>query len=232
LAAAALTAVLPARVQTWRSDAIADRIRNTRADNFTYEIEPGLLDPRDVVEALETALPDDWEMVNSSGHCAHFFAHMPSRPQDRFLTIREFGAIGNGTSFAMGVAAARPQRTVVLFDGDGSLLMHVQELETMKRHGMNILIVVMNDGGYGSEVHKLRSQGFPLDGAVFGHSDLAAIARGFGVDGKRVTDLADIPKLVAAFADSGTVAVWDFHVSAQVLSPIMRRTHPPRSTQA
>ena len=232
LAAAALTAALPVRAQTWRSDAIADRIRNTRADNFTYEIEPGLLDPREVVEALEAALPNDWEMVNSSGHCAHFFAHMPSRPQDRFLTVREFGAIGNGTSFAMGVAAARPQQTVVLFDGDGSLLMHVQELETMKRHGMNILIVVMNDGGYGSEVHKLRSQGFPLDGAVFGHSDLAAIARGFGVDGKKVTDLADIPELVAAFADSGTVAVWDFHVSDQVLSPIMRRTYPPRSAQA
>ena len=232
LAAAALTAALPARAQTWRSDAIADRIRNTRPDNFTYEIEPGLLDPREVVEALEAALPNDWEMVNSSGHCAHFFAHMPSRPQDRFLTIREFGAIGNGTSFAMGVAAAHPQRTVVLFDGDGSLLMHVQELETMKRHGMNILIVVMNDGGYGSEVHKLRSQGFPLDGAVFDHSDLAAIARGFGVDGKKVTDLADIPELVAAFADNGTVAVWDFHVSNQVLSPIIRRTHPPRSTQA
>ncbi len=232
LAVAALTAALPARAQTWRSDAIADRIRNTRADNFTYEIEPGLLDPREVVEALEAALPNDWEMVNSSGHCAHFFAHMPSRPQDRFLTIREFGAIGNGTSFAMGVAAAHPQRTVVLFDGDGSLLMHVQELETMKRHGMNILIVVMNDGGYGSEVHKLRSQGFPLDGAVFGHSDLAAIARGFGVDGKKVTDLADIPELVVAFADNGTLAVWDFHVSNQVLSPIIRRTHPPRSTQA
>ncbi len=232
LAMAALTAALPARAQTWRSDAIADRIRNTRADNFTYEIEPGLLDPREVVEALEAALPNDWEMVNSSGHCAHFFAHMPSRPQDRFLTIREFGAIGNGTSFAMGVAAAHPQRTVVLFDGDGSLLMHVQELETMKRHGMNILIVVMNDGGYGSEVHKLRSQGFPLDGAVFEHSDFAAIARGFGVDGKKVTDLADIPELVVAFADNGTVAVWDFHVSNQVLSPIIRRTHPPRSTQA
>jgi thiamine pyrophosphate-dependent acetolactate synthase large subunit-like protein len=232
LAAAALTAALPTRAQTWRSDTIADRIRNTRADNFTYEIEPELLDPRDVVEALEATLPNDWEMVNSSGHCAHFFAHMPSRPQDRFLTIREFGAIGNGTSFAMGVAAAHPQRTVVLFDGDGSLLMHVQELETIKRHGMNILIVVMNDGGYGSEVHKLRSQGFPLDGAVFGYSDFAAIARGFGVDGKKVTDLADIPKLVSAFADSGTVAVWDFHVSDQVLSPIIRRTHPPRSTQA
>ena len=44
---------------------------------------------------------------------------MPSRPQSHFLTIREFGAIGNGVAFAMGVAAARPDDTVVLFDGDG-----------------------------------------------------------------------------------------------------------------
>jgi len=66
-----------------------------------FEIEPGLLDPRHVVEALEKALPHDWEMVNSGGHCSWFFAQMPSRPQEKFLTIREFGAIGNGISFAM-----------------------------------------------------------------------------------------------------------------------------------
>ena len=53
--------------------------------------------PAPVRRALEAALPADWELVNSSGHCSGFFAHMPSRPQDRFLTIREFGAIGNGT---------------------------------------------------------------------------------------------------------------------------------------
>ena len=69
------------------------------------------------VAALEAALPQDWEMVNSSGHCSYYVAQMPSRPQEQFLTIREFGAIGNGTSFAMGVAAARPDSTVVLFDG-------------------------------------------------------------------------------------------------------------------
>ena len=138
----------------------------------------------DVVEALEAALPQEWEMVNSGGHCSWFFAQMPSRPQEKFLTIREFGAIGNGISFAMGVAAARPDRTVVLFDGDGSLMMHVQELETIQRHGLNILIVVMNDGAYGSEVHKLRSEGMPEDGSVFGYCDFAGIARGFGLAGK------------------------------------------------
>jgi thiamine pyrophosphate-dependent acetolactate synthase large subunit-like protein len=226
----ALTAALPARSggrsASWRSDAMAARIRDSKPDSHVFEIEPGLLDPREVVEALEEALPKDWEMVNSGGHCSWFFAQMPSRPQEKFLTIREFGAIGNGISFAMGVAAARPDRTVVLFDGDGSLMMHVQELETIKRHRLNLLIVVMNDGAYGSELHKLRSEGMPEDGSVFGYCDFAGIARGFGLSGKTVRNLDDVPKLVAELAASGGAAVWDFHVSDKVVSPTIRRAHP------
>jgi thiamine pyrophosphate-dependent acetolactate synthase large subunit-like protein len=226
----AVTAALPARNGgrggSWRSDAMAARIRDSKPDSHLFEIEPGLLDPRHVVEALEEALPDDWEMVNSGGHCSWFFAQMPSRPQEKFLTIREFGAIGNGISFAMGVAAARPDRTVVLFDGDGSLMMHVQELETIKRHRLNILIVVMNDAAYGSELHKLRSEGMAEDGSVFGYCDFAAIARGFGLAGKTVKNLDDVPKLVTEFAASGGGAVWDFHVSDKVVSPTIRRAHP------
>jgi thiamine pyrophosphate-dependent acetolactate synthase large subunit-like protein len=223
----ALTAALPARNGGhWRSDAMAARIRDSKPDSHVFEIEPGLLDPRDVVEALEEALPQEWEMVNSGGHCSWFFAQMPSRPQEKFLTIREFGAIGNGISFAMGVAAARPDRTVVLFDGDGSLMMHVQELETIKRHRLNILIVVINDGAYGSEVHKLRSEGFPDDGSVFGYCDFAGIARGFGLPGKTFKKLDDLPKAVAELAASGGAAVWDFHVSDKVVSPTIRRAHP------
>jgi acetolactate synthase I/II/III large subunit len=225
----ALMTALPGRSGgrsgSWRSDTMAARIRDSKPDSHVFEIEPGLLDPRDVVEALENALPRDWEMVNSSGHCSWFFAQMPSRPQDKFLTIREFGAIGNGISFAMGVAAARPDRTVVLFDGDGSLMMHVQELETIKRHRLNILIVVINDGAYGSEVHKLRSEGMPEDGSVFGYCDFAGIARGFGLTGKTVKNLDDLPKFVAEFAASGGAAVWDFHVSDRVVSPTIRRAH-------
>lgn len=222
----ALTAALPARSTGWRTEAMAARIRDSKPDSQVFEIEPGLLDPRDAVEVLEKTLPSDWELVNSSGHCSWFFAQMPSRPQEKFLTIREFGAIGNGISFAMGAAAARPDKTVVLFDGDGSLMMHVQELETIKRHRMNILIIVMNDGAYGSEVHKLRSEGLPEDGSVFGRPDFAAIARGFGLEGKTFTSLKDLPKMVEAFAKSGGAAVWDFHVSDKVVSPTIRRAHP------
>jgi thiamine pyrophosphate-dependent acetolactate synthase large subunit-like protein len=232
LGAEALAAAVTPRPAAWRSPALARRIATEPADGAVFPPEPGLHDPRAAVAALEAALPRDWEIVNSSGHCSYFFAHMPSRPQERFLTIREFGAIGNGISFAMGVAAARPDRPVVLFDGDGSVLMHVQELETIRRHGMRILIVVLNDGAYGSEIHKLRAEGLPDDGAVFGRTDFAAIARGFGLGGATVGDLGAVPSLVAAFAAGAGAAVWDVPISDRVVSPVIRRAHPGHAVRA
>src|SRR5882724_10540472 len=70
----ALTAALPTRdggrSGSWRTDAMAARIRDSKPDSHVFDIPAGLLDPRDVVEALERALPHDWEMVNSGGHCS------------------------------------------------------------------------------------------------------------------------------------------------------------------
>ncbi len=221
----ALTVAVTERPNQWRSSALSEFIKNKPADSTPFDIEPGLHDPRNVVSALESDVPMDWELVNSSGHCSYFFAQMPSRPVERFLTIREFGAIGNGISFAIGVAAARPNRPVVLFDGDGSLLMHVQELETIKRHELKILVCVLNDGGYGSEIQKLRADGFPDEGAVFGRTDLAAISQGFGLRGERVEDLSTIPELIEEFESNGRAAVWDFPVSDRVVSPVIQRSH-------
>jgi len=210
----------------WRSPALAKRIKETPPDSSEFQAEQGLLDPRDVAATLDDALPLDWEAVNSSGHCSYFFAQMPKRPVERFHTIREFGAIGNGVSFAIGVAAAKPDETVVMFDGDGSLLMHIQELETIRRHGMKVLICVLNDGAYGSEIHKLRSEGLSDAGAVFGRPDLAGIAKGFGLDGETVNDLSRLPELVRKFNASDRGAIWDFPISDQILSPVMQRAHP------
>src|SRR5260370_25309223 len=93
----------------------------------------------------------------------------------RYTTDSEFGAAGNGLSYALGVAAARWQGRegkIVLFEGDGGLLFHIQELETLKRQGFRILICAMNDGGYGSEFHKLRADGLDDSLAVFGRPAL------------------------------------------------------------
>ncbi len=226
LGAEALAVAVARRPATICTPDLARRIATAPADGSTFAAEPGLHDPRAVVAALEAHLPSHWQMVNSSGHCSYYFANMPSRPYETFLTIREFGAIGNGTSFAMGVAAARPGETVVLFDGDGSFLMHVQELETIRRHGLNILIIVLNDRAYGSEIHKLRAEGLSDAGAVFGPTDLAAIARGFGIRGETIIDLDALPALIANFAAKGGAAVWDVPISDRVFSPVIRRAHP------
>lgn len=216
----------------WRSDCIAAEINAAPADSTVFDLEPGLLDPRDLVERLDELIPPDWYTVNSSGHCSCFFAQMNKRPADRFLTIREFGAIGNGLSFAMGVAAAKPDERVVLFDGDGSLLMHIQELETIVRHNMNLLIVVVNDGAYGSEVHKLRAEGLSEQGAVFGRTDFASIAEGFGLSGATVNNLEQLSELIQQFgrqtsntSASPSAAVIDVQVSDKVVSSVIRRSH-------
>ena len=221
----ALLARLDQRPRSWRTEALASDIRARPFDSTSFTITDGTHDPRDVVAALEAALPQGSQLVNSSGHCSCFFAHMPSRPQSHFLTIREFGAIGNGISFAMGVAAARPDEPVVLFDGDGSLLMHVQELETIRRHGLRVIIFAINDGAYGSEIHKLRADGLADDGAVFGRPDFAAIASGFGLAGHRLDDLAALPGMIDAIMASGGPAVIDVPVSDKVISPVIQRSH-------
>jgi thiamine pyrophosphate-dependent acetolactate synthase large subunit-like protein len=221
----ALNAAISPRTASWRSTDLVDRVRTEPADASDAPSEPDVHDPRCVVTALDAAIPADWQLVNSSGHCSYYFAQMPRRPFDTFLTIREFGAIGNGTSFAMGVAAACPDTPVVLFDGDGSLLMHVQELETIQRHGLKIMIVVLNDGAYGSEIHKLRAEGLSDAGAVFGRTDLAGIARGFGMDGARVEVLSTIEQHIETFSHSDRAMLLDIPISDKIMSPVIRRSH-------
>ena len=179
-----------------------------------------------VIRQLADTIPATCHIVNTSGHCAYYTAQMNKHPQSHFTVIREFGAIGNGTSFAMGVATAFPNRQVVLIDGDGSLLMNVQELETIKRHNLNILIICLNDGGYGSEIHKLRADNASLAGSLFGRTDFAALAEGFGISGKRLTKLANMRDLFTEYQHGSAPTVWDVPISDLVASPVMKKAHP------
>lgn len=192
-------------------------------DNTTTD---GLLHPMAVIKQLADTIPATCHIVNTSGHCAYYAAQMNKHPQDHFTVIREFGAIGNGTSFAIGVATAFPNRQVVLIDGDGSLLMHLQELETIKRHNLKILIIVLNDGAYGSEIHKLRADNAPLAGSLFGRTDFAALAEGFGISGKRLTNLANMRDLFTEYQNASAPTVWDVPISDLVVSPVIKKAYP------
>ncbi|MFL5103436.1 MAG: thiamine pyrophosphate-binding protein [Xanthobacteraceae bacterium] len=206
-----------------RSDELARRIREEPADGAEFAVEPGLLDPRRAIEALDRVVPKDYDSVSGSGHQSYFHSVMRGRKPENSHAIREFGAIGNGISLAIGVAAAKRNGKVVLFDGDGSFLMHVQELETVKRHGLKLLFCILNDGAYGSEIHKLRADGVDASGAIFGRTDLAAIAKGFGLRGANVADVAQFQPLFDAYAAQDTAEVWNIHVSDRVVSPSTRR---------
>ena len=206
---------------------VADYARRVRAEPADTHPRPDAdspaLDPRAVAAALSQHTPPAWAHVGSAGHCSYFATHLQGRSADRFLTIREFGAIGNGLSYAIGQWAADPDRPVMLTEGDGGFLMHVQELETIMRYRMKILVCIFNDGAFGSEIHKLRADGVSDHGAIFGHGDLAAIARGFGLEGHIITDLAQIPALARAFDDGDGPALWDMRVSDRIMAPTMRR---------
>ena len=181
------------------------------------KIEPGTIDPRHAVQAINRVVPKDWFLVGGSGHCAYFTAtNTAGRPPELYASIRHFGAIGSGLSHAIGIAAARKDRKLLLIDGDGSLIMHIQELETIARHGLQMLIVVLNDGAYGSEVHKMRMDGFSDREVQFGRPDFAKMARGFSLRGETVSDLSQLDALFQSHLAGNQTEIWDIPIAGNV----------------
>ena len=227
LAAAEITKALRARGKTEasiRSPELAKRIKDMPADGADFPVEPGVLDPRRVVAALERVIPKDYATVSGSGHQSYFHTTMRGYKPENYHAIREFGAIGNGISLAIGVATAKKDGRVVLFEGDGGLLMHIQEFEMIQRHGIKLLMCILNDGAYGSEIHKLRADGIDDSGSIFGRTDIAAIAKGFGLRGTNVTDVNQFKALYDAYEKQDKAEVWNIHISDKVVNPSTRRT--------
>ena len=209
--------------KNWRDKNKIDQIKNNLPDTKEFKVKDGYLDPRLVVKELDKVLPKDFFMVNSSGHCSYYPAHMLDRSYENFLTIREFGAIGNGLSYSIGAAVAKKNKQVALIDGDGGFYMHIQELETVVRHNIKMLFIILNDEAYGSEIHKLRHDGLSDVGAVFGKSNLENIGQGFGLLSKKINKLEDIKIAFEEFEKSNKSAIWDIPISDNILSPVMRR---------
>jgi thiamine pyrophosphate-dependent acetolactate synthase large subunit-like protein len=172
LAAEAILKKLPLGTKTAanvRSAELARRIKEEPADAAEFMVDPGTLDPRRVIEELDRIIPKDFDSVSGSGHQSYFHSVMRGRKPENYHAIRAFGAIGSGISYAIGVAAARRNGRVALFEGDGSFLMHVQELEMVARHQLKLLFIIFNDGAYGAEIHKLRADGVDDSGSVSWH---------------------------------------------------------------
>jgi thiamine pyrophosphate-dependent acetolactate synthase large subunit-like protein len=211
-----------------RSPMLADRIAQmaARPDVKEFLVSPGTVDPRPAMLELDQAIPKDWTVVSGGAHFAGIaVTHMYGRRAEQVHVINDFGAIGSALPTAIGVAAARGDGKVLLIEGDGSLLMHIQELETIRRQGIRLLICAVNDGGYGAEVHKFRAQGYDPKESQHGRGDIASIARGFGLRGETITSLNRFKKLFEAHVQAGQAELWDLHTDDKIPSAPYRRIH-------
>jgi thiamine pyrophosphate-dependent acetolactate synthase large subunit-like protein len=153
----------------------------------------GLIDPRTLSIGLDHLLPAERTVVIDSGNFMGYPSTLLSVPDAAgFVFTQAYQSIGLGLGSALGAAVARPDRLTVAALGDGGYLMGAAELATAATLGVPLLIVVYNDAAYGAEVHHFGPNGHVLDTVRFPDRDLAAIGRGYGLDGVTVRSLADL----------------------------------------
>ena len=100
------------------------------------------------------------------------------------------------------MALARPDRTTVVFEGDGGLMMSLPELETAAREHIPVVVVVLDDGAYGAETYMMEKAGLDPALSLFENPDLAEVAR---VLGARGVEAASAEELETVLADLGPV---------------------------
>lgn len=168
---------------------------------------PGTDDPRTpygLILKVSDLLDDEAIITTDVGqHQMRTAQAYPFRRSRQWLTSGGLGTMGFGVPAAIGAALACPDRTVVCFSGDGSLLMNIQELATAVEENVNVKIILMNNNSLGL-VHQQQEMfyGKRIYASVYrSRVDFLRIAEGFGV---KAFDLAesDDPSAVLARAFS------------------------------
>ncbi len=202
-----LTALLPLIEENPRSEWLA-AVEKLKQEHPLDT--PGVDDPGSaygLIRLVAELAGDDALISTDVGQHQMWTAQLyPFRRPRQWLTSGGLGTMGFGLPAAIGAALARPERTVVCFSGDGSLLMNIQELATAVEEGVNVKIILMNNNSLGL----VRQQqelfyGKRLFAVDFSHRvDFARIAEGFGMKARDLA-MADEPgaALAEAFAEPG-----------------------------
>jgi len=207
----ALQMLLPAIAATARADWQA-RVDDLKAAQPLRM--PGVDDPRTpygLIRAVANCLDDEATITTDVGQHQMWVAQAyPLRRPRQWLTSGGLGTMGFGMPAAIGAALAEPQRTVVCFTGDGSILMNIQELVTAAEEDVNVKIVLMNNSSlglvfqqqtlfYGERIYASKFKGMP---------DFIRVAEGFGVpavDLDRETD--PLAALATALSTRGPMLI-------------------------
>ena len=181
---------------------------------------PGDLDLWEVMSHLRERLPPHAVLTNGAGN----FTLWPQR----FYVFRRYrtqlgppgGAMGYALPAAIGAKALNPQAPVVAFTGDGDFLMSGQELATAVRYDLPVIVLVFNNGMYGTiRAHQERLYPGRVSGTHLTNPDFAAYARSFGAFGAVVERTADFAEAFQAAQRSGLPAVLDLRVHPAAISP-------------
>lgn len=159
-----------------------------RGDNPIVPAARGYINPKQFMQMLDKALPDNSVVVADVGQNQIWAASNITFHGGRFLTSGGMGTMGYSVPAAIGAKAAAPDREVVAVCGDGSFQMQMMELATAVQHGINIKVVVMRNNCLGM-VRELQERGYDnrltavsLDGSP----SFTAIAGAYGIDSMTV----------------------------------------------
>jgi acetolactate synthase-1/2/3 large subunit len=202
-AARAMPPVDGARWAAWAAAARADY-----EGYLPHEASGGALDLGAVFAYLRERLPHDAIVTNGAGNytawCHRFLQFSVYRSQVAPIN----GTMGYGVPAAVAAKLVHPERMVVAFAGDGCFLMNGQELATAVRHELNIIVVVINNGMYGTiRVHQERRfPGRPI-GTGLANPDFARYAEAFGAYGEVVARSEDFAAAFERAAAAGRPAL-------------------------
>jgi acetolactate synthase-1/2/3 large subunit len=169
----------------------------------------GRIHPYRAVAAVLQALGDD-TIVCADGGEASAWAEMLSRPATpgSLMSHGYLGCLGIGLPFAIGAQVANPGRRVAVITGDGSLGFHLQEFDTMVRHDLPIVTVVLNNKAWGMCVHGQQAMygANRLVATQLGDARYDRTAAGLGCHGEYVDSEQDIAAAIARALASGRPA--------------------------
>jgi acetolactate synthase-1/2/3 large subunit len=176
-------------------DARREWLEAARADYAAWRVpraQPGGLDYPAIVLHLDRHLPEDAIVANGAGNFAsplhRFFRHRQHKTQ----LAPSSGAMGYGVPVAIAAKLRFPARVVVAVTGDGDFLMTGQELATARQYGAAIIVLLVNNGMYGTiRMHQERHFPARVHGTDLVNPDFDALARAYGCFGERVCRTAD-----------------------------------------
>jgi len=195
----------------WTQACHADYLANIDAGNGGVQL-PGPIDMPAVIHTLQRLLPLDAVLTNGAGNFAswlHRFYRYPGLARGHKTQLAPTnGAMGYGVP--AGIAAAiLTGRTVFTIAGDGDFLMNGQELATAVQHGARSIVLVVNNGSYGTiRMHQEREYPGHVSGSSLGNPDFCALARAYGYAAERVETTAQFePALQRALQQAGGTVI-------------------------